>query len=900
MEYDHNEDDDDSDSVIDNGDIDDDNDVEYKPSMDIIKEVDKEDEVAEQEMLDEAPTEDTEGTEAQTEGSTNTEAKTEGIEGTEAQTEGTTCMEIDSLDQVIMAAALVEKAEAQSGTIQLGQIQLNLPDDNVTDGQIVMLTSMDDTSGVTTSTTAVSDGTIMDTGNRKVKMTGDERNNRRFSCGVCKNRFKELAVLKTHMLTHSNKREFACMYQGCNYAFKTKGSLKRHMRRHTGERPYPCELCGRNFSESGALTRHLKSRVPCSSKTDDDLPRYKKTWSTDPNIPAAVGKLSHDIQDNNNSNNVPVVQNIQVVSVHSVQGIKTTDNQDTQCITDLHTNNVLNNVIHDSQDKHLFDGELCEGTEVVIDDNIKTITNDDGTLTTDDSIQDFVHTETVSQADYNTCKVCQEEFLSQEALKTHLRTHLAGDTCKCHLCHYITDTKIDFENHMFLHHNVQIRSSDPLSELDIPRDDRSYIKFNDIMDECKKAQVALKQLMDIPAETSNIETNNDIASGSLYKCPVCNKQFRRSNYLRFHMRNHTGLRPHRCFKCNRAFITRDTLKKHMATHVDDRSFKCGECGKLFKRLSHVREHVKIHSAVRPFVCSICDKSFKTNNAMKVHLRTHTNILPYECSFCHRRFREKGSVVRHMRMHTGEKPFECRFCGRKFAEHGTLNRHLKAKVSCQRQSVMMKDFTDDEETDYSVLAEFSSVVADTQQYIVPESGEEEFDDKQSTTQHDTVPYQSTEIVVVQSNDRDEAEENVQVKDIEVLTNEDGTLATVETLQVTDDYIVITDTSNNCMRVLDSKSGETVAIVPMTDSTDADKVQTITIPQEGDVSTVTMVPESEVGEMVTITQLIDNGEDSLHEVMEQTGGFEVEVMETEQNNDDNNVIVVEDGKINDATS
>ena len=36
---------------------------------------------------------------------------------------------------------------------------------------------------------------------------------------------------------------------------------------------------------------------------------------------------------------------------------------------------------------------------------------------------------------------------------------------------------------------------------------------------------------------------------------------------------------------------------------------------------------------------------------------------------------------------------------------------------------MKDYEDEDDTDYTVLAEFSSVVADTQQYIVPEEDTE---------------------------------------------------------------------------------------------------------------------------------------------------------------------------------
>lgn len=45
------------------------------------------------------------------------------------------------------------------------------------------------------------------------------------------------------------------------------------------ERPFHCQHCRRSFRESGALTHHLKSRVPCLTKSDTDLPRYGKTMT---------------------------------------------------------------------------------------------------------------------------------------------------------------------------------------------------------------------------------------------------------------------------------------------------------------------------------------------------------------------------------------------------------------------------------------------------------------------------------------------------------------------------------------------------------------------------------------------------------------------------------------------
>lgn len=110
---------------------------------------------------------------------------------------------------------------------------------------------------------------------------------KQIKCEVCGALIKGKRALKVHQLTHTEERTFRCPFNGCSFAFKTKGSLQRHNRRHTGERPFKCNLCGRNFRESGALTRHLKSRFLCVTKTDSDLPNYGKERALpcdDPNL----------------------------------------------------------------------------------------------------------------------------------------------------------------------------------------------------------------------------------------------------------------------------------------------------------------------------------------------------------------------------------------------------------------------------------------------------------------------------------------------------------------------------------------------------------------------------------------------------------------------------------------
>ncbi|XP_077762341.1 transcription factor E4F1 isoform X2 [Canis aureus] len=227
-----------------------------------------------------------------------------------------------------------------------------------------------------------------------------------------------------------------------------------------------------------------------------------------------------------------------------------------------------------------------------------------------------------------------------------------------------------------------------------------------------------------------VEPVETVASGAsavprTHSCPQCSETFPTAATLEAHKRGHTGPRPFTCAQCGKAFLKAYLLKKHQEVHVHERRFRCGDCGKLYKTIAHVRGHRRVHSDERPYPCPECGKCYKTKNAQQVHFRTHLEEKPHVCPFCSRGFREKGSLVRHVRHHTGEKPFKCYRCGRGFAEHGTLNRHLRTKGGCllEVEELLVSEESSTAaatvlaEDPHTVLVEFSSVVADTQEYII---------------------------------------------------------------------------------------------------------------------------------------------------------------------------------------
>ncbi|XP_024615271.1 transcription factor E4F1 isoform X4 [Neophocaena asiaeorientalis asiaeorientalis] len=233
-----------------------------------------------------------------------------------------------------------------------------------------------------------------------------------------------------------------------------------------------------------------------------------------------------------------------------------------------------------------------------------------------------------------------------------------------------------------------------------------------------------------------------------HPCPQCSETFPTVATLEAHKRGHAGPRPFTCPQCGKAFPKAYLLKKHQEVHVHERRFRCGDCGKLYKTIAHVRGHRRVHSDERPYPCPECGKCYKTKNAQQVHFRTHLEEKPHVCPFCSRGFREKGSLVRHVRHHTGEKPFKCYKCGRGFAEHGTLNRHLRTKGGCllEVEELLVSEespaaaaavLADDPHT---VLVEFSSVVADTQEYIIEATA----DDAETSEATEVIEGTQTEV------------------------------------------------------------------------------------------------------------------------------------------------------------
>ncbi|XP_075235267.1 uncharacterized protein LOC142332613 [Lycorma delicatula] len=174
---------------------------------------------------------------------------------------------------------------------------------------------------------------------------------------------------------------------------------------------------------------------------------------------------------------------------------------------------------------------------------------------------------------------------------------------------------------------------------------------------------------------SNGIVSTESAKKKQLNCTQCERTFNHRNSLLYHIRSHSGQRPHQCEVCGKSFFSASALKVHMRLHSGDKPYKCEFCGRNFRQWGDLKYHVtSLHSAQKQFQCEYCGKDFARKYSLIVHRRIHTGEKNYRCEYCSKTFRASSYLQNHRRIHTGEKPHACDICGKPFRVRSDMKRH----------------------------------------------------------------------------------------------------------------------------------------------------------------------------------------------------------------------------------
>uniref|UniRef100_A0A8C5SKT4 C2H2-type domain-containing protein n=1 Tax=Laticauda laticaudata TaxID=8630 RepID=A0A8C5SKT4_LATLA len=143
--------------------------------------------------------------------------------------------------------------------------------------------------------------------------------------------------------------------------------------------------------------------------------------------------------------------------------------------------------------------------------------------------------------------------------------------------------------------------------------------------------------------------------GKRYRCPECEKSFKRNDHLEKHLRIHGFGNPHKCFECGKNFSRRADLNQHQRIHTGEKPYKCLECGKCFSQRSTLEAHQRIHTGEKPFKCLECGKRFSQSSSLYRHRRIHWREELKKCLEGGESF-ERNLYI-HQRTHSGEKPYQ---------------------------------------------------------------------------------------------------------------------------------------------------------------------------------------------------------------------------------------------------
>lgn len=76
-------------------------------------------------------------------------------------------------------------------------------------------------------------------------------------CSICNIGFVKYSDYKSHKISHSTDKKFACLK--CDKSYKTLSNLNFHMKVHSGKLPFICHICGKGFMRKEYLEAHVNN-----------------------------------------------------------------------------------------------------------------------------------------------------------------------------------------------------------------------------------------------------------------------------------------------------------------------------------------------------------------------------------------------------------------------------------------------------------------------------------------------------------------------------------------------------------------------------------------------------------------------------------------------------------------
>jgi len=361
------------------------------------------------------------------------------------------------------------------------------------------------------------------------------------------------------------KKSYKCSY--CGKEFSRSDHLNRHIVTHTGQKQFQCDFCGKEFARKDKLKLHKSS----AHNTSEEQKHFCSCGQEFIN--------EYDFYDHKQEN--PDHTKINNSSSNPQNGIKKETSEDlTQCGTNSNFRQI-------GGKKLVFKIKKVKGK--------KKLKKKNSTYP---------------------CKYCDVVFQYAKDRKTHsLEVHWS---------------ELKERGLIFNHNNtVNIKNF----HCDFENCDRSF------RHRCEKN--------DHIAAVHRGEKN--------YVCEICSKAFPYRKSLKIHMElkhNDGPMENILCTQCGGVFPSKLKLQIHIdcAHKIKIKKFLCKFCDFKTHAKNVITEHERTHTGEKPEICAWCGKGFNAKKTLKNHERLHTGEKPYKCQHCDNCFAQRTSLNVHMQSH----------------------------------------------------------------------------------------------------------------------------------------------------------------------------------------------------------------------------------------------------------
>ncbi|XP_031766488.2 zinc finger protein 28-like isoform X19 [Galleria mellonella] len=216
------------------------------------------------------------------------------------------------------------------------------------------------------------------------------------------------------------------------------------------------------------------------------------------------------------------------------------------------------------------------------------------------------------------CLICNQKFASVTKLCRHTTSHYQKFTCDiCGRC-YLTNEALKY--HVKCSHSGKHLCRKCWGEFETLEEKRKHQKLSKA---CWTfcCTVCGERFNSWESKKRHAVDIHNLPEPT-YDCPDCGEVYAsRSLFYTHYKLMHTD-ENYICSFCGLKFACRRLLEDHRICHTGEKTFKCTVCSKAFSRDKSLKQHMWIHSETKRFVCAICDKQFAQRVSLKCHMKSH--------------------------------------------------------------------------------------------------------------------------------------------------------------------------------------------------------------------------------------------------------------------------------------